>query len=130
MADEKGSNNIPGFKSPLADELIEQYDKEFDLSNRTDLLRKLDGEVFKHHPYALEWYLPCQRILYWNKFGMPENVLHKYEDWRAVFSNWWVDPEKAAKLKTARSSGDSIRPIPPLEIRPWSNEESEQVRAN
>ncbi len=119
MADEVGSNNITGFKSEKADQIIRQYDEEFDLQQRNQLLQQLDAEIFAQHPYAQDWYIPSQRILYWNKFGMPEGGLTKYADWRGVFSTWWVDPAKEQKLKAARQTGDPLTPIPPLEVKHW-----------
>lgn len=122
MADEKGSNNLAGFKNAEADRFIEQYDREFDLNKRRELLRQLDAIIFNEHPYVLDWYLPCERVLYWNKFGTPDTVLPRYADWRAVFSYWWADPSKEQTLKAARKSGAPITPIPPLELHPWPQE--------
>ena len=122
-ADNEGSNNITGFKSDRVDELIEQYDAEFDLQKRFVLLRQLDEEIFKQHPYSLEWYNPSDWLLWWNKFGMPEYGLPKYSDWRAVFSTWWLDPDKAKRLKAAKEGGESIEPRPPAEIRAWDGED-------
>ena len=130
MADEEGSNNITGLKNAEADKIIEEYDQEFDLKKRTELLRKLDAVIFNEHPYSLAWYLPCERILYWDKFGTPETVLPKYADWRAVFSTWWVDPSKEQTLKAARKNGTIITPIPPVEIRPWSANADQTAAAN
>jgi len=122
MADASGSNNLTGLKDAEIDRLIEEYDKEFDIHRRTELLRELDGKVFATHHYALAWYLPSQRLLYWRKFGMPEFVLPKYTDWRAVFAYWWVDPQQAAALKAAQKSGEAILPLPDAEVRHWLGE--------
>ena len=86
MAEAEGSTNITGFANPEADKIIEAYNAEFDLRKRTAMLRELDAIVFNEHPYALAWYLPCERLLYWNKFGTPKTVLPKYSDWRTVFA--------------------------------------------
>lgn len=128
MADDKGSNNITGFHSPRADDLIDKYDEEFDLESRYELLRKLDAELFQSHHYALAWSAPYERVLYWNKFGMPEFVLYKYHDWRSVFATWWIDSEKAARLKTARKTGQAIAPIPSVTVRYWVDQDAAQSR--
>jgi len=122
MAGENGSNNIAGLKNPEVDRLIEEYDAEFDLEKRTEILRRIDGLIYNEHPYAMAWYLPCERIVYWNKFGMPKSVLHKYADWRSVFSTWWVDSAKEQRLKEVRKSGGAMTPIPPVELRPWDDQ--------
>ena len=124
MADVTGSNNFAGFQSAEADKIIEQYNQEFDMSKRQDLLRQLDAEIFRQHPYALEWYIPCQRIIYWNKFGMRDSVFSKFGDWREVFTTWWIDPEKEKALQAARESGASL-PAPDRILRPWSANDSE-----
>lgn len=121
MADQDGSNNITGLQSAEADAVIDEYDKQFDLQKRNQLLRRLDGIMFNTHPYILDWYLPCQRFMYWNKFGTPKTVLYKYQDWRSVFSLWWVDAEKEKQLRAARKSGGKL-PIMPVDVDPWSDE--------
>ncbi len=118
MADQKGSNNIVGLANSEADKLIEQYDQEYDLTKRTELLRKLDGVIFNDHPYVMNWYLPCERFVYWNKFGMPDTCLHKFEDWRGVFASWWVDPDLKRELDAAKKSGKAMK-APPIEVKPW-----------
>ena len=127
MADQIGSNNFVGFSSPQADQLIDKYDKEFDLDKRNELLRQLDAVIFNEHPYVLDWYLPCERFIYWNKFGMPDTVLLKYHEWDDAFALWWSDSEKSTSLKQARRQGTSL-PVPPIEVKPWS--EDEQFASN
>jgi microcin C transport system substrate-binding protein len=118
-ADEQGSNNVAGLKDPEVDKLLDQYDREFDTQKRNAILRQIDGLVFKQHPFMLQWYLPCQRILWWNKFGMPDTVFTKYADMADAYARWWYDPEKDAALKAARSSQKPLSPIPLRELRPW-----------
>lgn len=89
QANDTGSNNFIGFGNEKIDALIDQYDAEFDLSKRTELLRQLDAEVYNLHPYILDWYLPNERMFYWNKFGMPDTILRKYDEWDDVFALWW-----------------------------------------
>ncbi len=122
MADPKGSSNVAGFKNAEADKLIEEYDQEFDIAKRMSILRRLDGVVFNEHPYALQWGISCERVLYVNKFGLPATGLRKFDDNRGPFYCWWVDPSKEERLKKARQAGEPITPIPPIEIRPWNSE--------
>lgn len=119
MADRDGSNNTVGFQNEQADRIIEQYDDEFDLQERNALLRQLDGVIFNEHPYALEWYAPSDRILYLNKFGMPQGVFTKYADWRAVFTTWWVDPDKERALIAAMKNRTKLE-TPPAEVHYWA----------
>ncbi|MCE9553831.1 MAG: extracellular solute-binding protein [Planctomycetes bacterium] len=119
MANERGSDNLPGLQNKEVDKIIDTYDHAFELSERIKLLRQLDGVVFNEYPYMLQWYVPCQRIMWWNKFGMPETVLTKYGDWSDAYTTWWYDPEKAAKLEESRRTGEVITPMPPRELHPW-----------
>ena len=122
MATQNGSNNLTGLANAEADRVIDAYNAEFDADRRNELLRELDGIVFNEHPYALAWTAPAERVVYWNKFGTPDNVLQKYADWRSVFQTWWVDPQKQQALQEARRSGKSIEPLPPLDVKPWESE--------
>ncbi len=128
MAETEGSNNIVGFKDERADEIIDAYDNEFDLQERQALLRELDGLVFNAHPYALQWYAPSDRILYLNKFGMPEGGFTRYSDWRAVYTSWWLDPQKEAALVSAMQNGTPL-PDEPAEIRYWIEQDAESENA-
>ena len=118
QADDTGSNNFPGFANEKVDALIDEYDSEFDLSKRTELLRQIDGVVYNQHPYILDWYLPNERIFYWNKFGMPDTVLRKYDEYEDVYALWWIDPEKEKALKEARKSGGSM-PLQEMIVKPF-----------
>jgi microcin C transport system substrate-binding protein len=128
-ADQEGSNNVTGFKNAKADEIINKYDQTFDAKKRNALLRELDGVIFNEHPYMLQWYVPCQRILWWHKFGMPKTVFSKYADWRDVYTTWWFDPELAQKLKKARNSGETL-PVPDFELHPWGKEAAAETAKN
>ena len=130
MADQDGSNNITGFKDPQADEIIAKYDAEFEMAERTKMLRELDGIIYAQVPYALEWYNPCERILYWNKFGMPSYGLPRYGEYESAFAFWWYDPEKVAALKESQKSRTAMGPIPELQIRPWEDENVIDQAAN
>jgi len=121
MAHKKGSNNITGVSSDKIDAIIEKYDAEFDLEKRNALLRELDGELYSLIPYVLEWYSPAERLLYWNRFGMPDHVLSRYADWREVFSTWWVSPKKDRQLRQAKNNPSKSMPIPPAKVDAWSD---------
>ena len=79
-ADRKGGNNITGFKNKKVDELIEKQKAIFDVDERNDIYRQMDQIIYQAYPYVLLWNIDYTRLLYWNKFGMPETVLSKYGD--------------------------------------------------
>ena len=101
LADEKNTNNITGFKNKRVDEIIELYNKEFDLAKRVKLLQELDGIFTNEHHWVLEWTAPYQRIVYWNKFGQSPGILTAIGDYNDVPALWWVDADKTQKLQQA-----------------------------
>jgi microcin C transport system substrate-binding protein len=101
LADQKNTNNITGFKSSRADEIIAAYQKEFDFQKRVRLLRELDGLFTGEHHWILEWTAPYERIVFWNKFGQPRGLLTRIGDYRDIPSLWWLDPARAQQLTEA-----------------------------
>lgn len=114
-ADLKAGNNITGFKNAEVDALIEQTREVFDVAKRHEIIRKIDQILFEETPYILLWHIDYVRLLYWNKFGMPDHVLGKYSDEWAAVDYWWHDPLQAADLEAARSSGATL-PAPPRDV--------------
>jgi len=118
LAEVNDNNNITGVNIAKCDELFKAYDVAFTQEERRKIVREIDGLVYKDHPYVLLWYQPCQRVLYWNKFGMPDYGFHRTLEWEDAFASWWLDPEKEAALDAARKADKSLTP-PPLEIKVW-----------
>ncbi len=114
LADKKDSNNIFGLKDPKVDELIERYNTCFDINERISIMRKLDGILFNHYLYALGWYAPYTRLLFWNKFGYPDYMLSRFSDYRSIVSLWWFDPGKKERLKEAMRKDEAL--LTPEEI--------------
>ena len=104
LAGQKDNNNVTSFSDSRVDELCTAYDREYDVQKRIELVREIDGIVFNQHPYVLGWYLPCQRVVLWNKFGMPEWGGLRVHEWRGLPLCWWVDPEKEKRLAEARAN--------------------------
>ncbi len=127
FADKKSTNNIWGFKNKRADEICEKYNLEFDLQKRVKLIRELDSILTNEYITALNWYSGNIRILYWNKFGIPEFVLTGIPfnghisvttDYSTVITYWWHDEEADKKLKDAIENNLTL-PSKPAEIRYW-----------
>ncbi|HMP77231.1 MAG TPA: extracellular solute-binding protein [Kiritimatiellia bacterium] len=108
-ADRPASQNITGFKNARVDELVDAQRTEFDLEKRNAILREIDGVLVNEFPYVLLWNINYRRLLYWNKFGMPDTVLGKHGDERAAYSLWWYDEDAAADLADAMPAQ---RPLP------------------
>src|SRR5262249_2220399 len=75
LADEKNTNTVPAFKNARADELIAQYNNEFDLGKRIKLMQEFDGIFAAEHHWIFEWSAPYTRFVYWNKFGQPTGLI-------------------------------------------------------
>jgi microcin C transport system substrate-binding protein len=118
FADKKNNNNIWGFKNARVDEICEQYPLMFDPKERIKAVREIDGIIAREYLYALGWFLASTRILYWNKFGMPDQVLDKTGDQRSIVSLWWYDEEKDRILQEARKNKTRLDPGP-QEIHWW-----------
>ncbi len=104
-ADPLNTNNLAGVKNERIDELIKQYNVCFDQSKRIEMIREIDSILMDIQPFALGWYAPFQRILYWNKFAYPECMFSRTGDWRGILTLWAIDPEKEARLKEAMKDG-------------------------
>jgi microcin C transport system substrate-binding protein len=102
LADHTPSNNITAFKDARVDQIVEAEQTEFDPAKRRAMLRELDSIFTASYNYAYSWYAPYQRVIYWNKFGMPEYVLGRLGDWRDLLALWWIDPAKEEQLMKAR----------------------------
>ncbi|MDF1657723.1 MAG: extracellular solute-binding protein [Verrucomicrobiales bacterium] len=114
-ADLKSSNNITGFKNDKVDELVASTRDLFEVEARHEVIREIDQIIYEETPYILLWHMNYVRLLYWNKFGMPDHVLGKYtEEWASV-DYWWNDEFMAEDLEVAKENGDALPP-PPREV--------------
>ncbi|MFC1745457.1 extracellular solute-binding protein, partial [Candidatus Riflebacteria bacterium] len=120
FADLKDNNNIFGYKNPVVDKLSEQYNAEFDPKKRVKICRKIDGIICRDYLWALGWYAPYTRVLYWNKFGQHPGYLGKYTygDQRDMSRLWWYDPDKDRVLKEAVKNNTNL-PVGETDVRYW-----------
>jgi len=119
-ADIHETNNVTGLKIPRVDEILDQYPLMFDLKERVAALQELDGLVYNEHPYILGWFAPFTRILYWDKFGMPESYLSKFGNYNDIVSLWWYDADKDAQLTQAIKAKTAL-PVGETDIHYWEN---------
>jgi microcin C transport system substrate-binding protein len=106
VADENGSRNLVGIKSPVIDELIEGIinvcsDHTAAGSSRASLVahtRALD-RVLQHGYYVIpNYHLPAFRVAYWDKFRRPQ-VSPKYG---IGLDTWWVDPKAEQTIEAKK----------------------------
>lgn len=121
LADQKNTNNITGFKNRRADEIMEAYNKEFDLQKRITLLREFDGIYTNQHHWILEWSAPFERVVFWNKFGYPPGVISRVGTHHDIPAMWWIDPEKSRQLAEAMRDQSKSMDQGPTDDKYWLN---------
>jgi microcin C transport system substrate-binding protein len=122
LAFEKGNNNVSAYVNGRVDYLCDKYGREYDPVKRIAMIRQLDGMVYADQPYVLGWTNPAQRVLYWNKFGMPPwgsaRIGPASED-SGMWMLWWYDPDRDAGIDAARTDPTVHMDPGPKEIRFW-----------
>lgn len=120
LADKKANNNITGYKNERVDELLKEYNVTFKRAEQKRITREIDSLVFNEYPYALGWYGPFTRILYWDKFGHPENYLNRIEYIAdsIMMQTWWWEPEREQAMLQAREAGKEL-PQGEVMVEPW-----------
>ncbi len=96
-ADQRGSQNVLGIKSPVIDQLIEGLINSPDRVSLVAHTRALD-RVLQYGYYVIpQFHLNAFRVAYWDKFRRPA-ISPKYA---LGFDTWWVDPtaEKSVEAK-------------------------------
>ncbi len=124
LADQPQSDNYCGFKNEEVDRLIEQYDAAKDARERITILQKIDNIVVNTIPIALGWgSAHTDRILFWNKFSMPEwyySFNGSYRTYGDVSRFWWFDSEKADRLEEAMNDSSIKLDYGPQTIDYWN----------
>jgi microcin C transport system substrate-binding protein len=93
-ADQNGSQNFTGIKSPAIDKLIERIVFAKDRDDLVTATHALDRVLLWNHLVVPHWYIPIERTARWDRLGRPE----KLPDFSVGFpSIWWWDEEKAKK---------------------------------
>ena len=95
FADAKGGSNRPGAKSAVIDDLVEKVIAAPDREALVERVRALDRVLQWNFWMIPHWYIAYDRLVYWNKFGMPEVVPEKGVQ---IIDTWWIDADKQAAL--------------------------------
>ena len=107
FAEEKGSRNHIGIRDSVVDGLIEQVIAAPDRKSLVDRVRALDRVLQWGHWLIPHWHIDYDRLVYWNKFGMPDVVP---DSGVQILGTWWVDPAKEAALGRRGSTAESGTP--------------------
>ncbi len=98
-ADQPGSNNTMGIKSPVVDALIDQI---IAAPNREQLVyrtRALDRVLLAGYYVIPQYYLGADRVAVWDFFERPK-IAPKYA---VGLDTWWVNPKKQAEIRRRQS---------------------------
>jgi microcin C transport system substrate-binding protein len=93
-ADQPGSQNLIGIKSPAIDKLIEAVVAAGDQKALLTAVHALDRVLLWGNYVVPQFHLGADRIARWDKFGLPVVI----PDDGVQLGAWWVDPAKAAKI--------------------------------
>ena len=96
-----GGNNITGFTDPRVDELVERQKTVMSLAERNEICREIDAIIASQVPYILLWNADTCRLLWWNRFGVPENVISRFGGDSDALKYWWYDTDAAEALADA-----------------------------
>jgi microcin C transport system substrate-binding protein len=118
-ADPENTTNITGMKDARVDSIAKLYDEEYDEMRRVELIQALDAILMDECHYALAWYGPFTRLVFWNKFGYPDGMLGRTGDYLSVQSLWFIDPEKQQALEQARQDPAATMPKGEVEDKFW-----------
>lgn len=101
-ADEPGSDNLRGVKSPCVDALLEAMNRATTLESLRDACRALDRVVMWNFWQVPDLYLGLLPTSYWNKFGLParqprymtiESTFELDQSCAWPLTTWWIrDP--------------------------------------
>ncbi|MBI3269351.1 MAG: ABC transporter substrate-binding protein [Planctomycetes bacterium] len=119
LAQEKDNNNVTGVADPRIDALCAKYDKTVEQKDRAAIIQEIDGILAQAYPYVLLWYGPYTRVLYWNKFGVPESGMPRVGDSTVYEWFWWFDPAKAAALDAAKKDAGAKLEVGGTEVHYW-----------
>lgn len=118
-ANEKNTLNTDGLKDKKIDELIEKYAVTFDMNERIKIIREIDFIACNYFDYIFMWSPNYQRIAFQNKFGYPECILDRIDDYKSIFNLWWNDPERAAEYDIAYQDKTKTLPVSDVDNKFW-----------
>ncbi len=102
-ADSPAARNFVGIKDPVIDELIELVINAPTRESLVARTKALDRVLLWGHYVVPNWHLRKQRLLYWDKYSLPETLSR-----RGTSTNWWwIDPAKADRLQQRRKEQPS-----------------------
>ncbi|GJH28126.1 extracellular solute-binding protein [Caballeronia novacaledonica] len=96
-ADEQGSDNLAGVKSPAVDAILQKVISAQTREQLVDATHALDRVLMNGYYVVPHWYSATHRVAYRNTLGFPSTLPLYYgaEEW--IISTWWAKAAPAAK---------------------------------
>lgn len=98
-ADSAGSRNYAGIRDAAVDALIEKIIEAPDRQKLVAATRALDRVLMRGWYVVPHWYVPANRLVFWDKFGYPTDRLTK----GVQPMTWWIDAAKESALAAKRA---------------------------
>ncbi len=98
-----GSGNLIGIQDPVVDKMIDHIVNAADREELVIATRALDRVLLHNHYVVPQWYKASNRIVYWNKFGIPDTAPIYDRYYRTGVFTWWYDEEKAKQLEQTKA---------------------------
>lgn len=92
-AERKGAGNLAGIKNKAVDALVEKIVYATSQEELTAACKALDRVLWYGFYVVPNWYLGGHRLVYYNKFGIPDN-LPLYYDHIQLLTTWWIKDNK------------------------------------
>jgi len=90
-AETPGSDNLAGIKNPVVDALVAKVIHAESREALVTATHALDRVLLWGHYVIPHWHIQSFRLIYWDKFGRPENM----PPYGLAFPTiWWVDQQK------------------------------------
>lgn len=97
-ADQNGTRNYPGIRSPVIDGLINEMNNVSSREELATILKSIDRVLRSMHLWIPNWHAANHRVAFWDMFGWKEP---KPDYSFAPEALWWFDEEKAKAIGKA-----------------------------
>jgi microcin C transport system substrate-binding protein len=95
------NSNWAGVEDKRIDELINEYNQEYNPKKRIDILKLIDNFLVEATGYILFWYSPCYHIAFHNYFKYPDYIFNKEGGFESIMDLWSYDKDRIQKYSEA-----------------------------
>ncbi|MEM5435966.1 extracellular solute-binding protein [Paraburkholderia diazotrophica] len=96
-ADQQGSDNIAGVRSPAIDAILRKVISAQTREQLVDATHALDRVLMSGYYVIPHWYSPVHRIAYRNTLGYPATLPLYYDAEEWILSTWWQERSAASR---------------------------------